>query len=250
MDLSNKLILITGASADSDIGMAICKQLDSAGARLILVGRREALLEETKAQLSNQEHHIAPFDLTALDEITPWMSSLVTQYGALDGLVHSASFQGYSPLRTITAQQFNQYFSINCAASLMLSAGLAKPKHHNPHASIVFVGSVAGFRGVKARSLYAASKAALYSITQSLALELADKTIRVNYVAPAVVSGSKAEQQFAMLGEAQTVSLKKEHPLGLSAPSDVANCIHFLLSSLSKQMTGSQLLIDGGYLAK
>ena len=132
----------------------------------------------------------------------------------------------------------------------MLSAALAKVKHHNPHASIVFVGSVAGFRGVKARSLYSASKAALYSITQSLALELADKTIRVNYVAPAVVSGSKAEQQFAMLGEVHTLALKKEHPLGLSAPSDVANSIHFLLGDLSKQITGSHLLVDGGYLAK
>jgi NAD(P)-dependent dehydrogenase (short-subunit alcohol dehydrogenase family) len=249
MDLHNKLFLITGASADSDIGLAICKQLDKAGAKLILVGRREALLQETQAKLHN-EHYIAPFDLSYLDDILPWVTSLVKDYGPLDGLVHSASFQGYSPLRTITPTHIDHYFSINCSAALMLSAALAKVKHHNPHASMVFVGSIAGFRGVKARTLYAASKAALFSITQSLALELADKTIRVNYVAPGVVSGAKAEQQFAMIGEAQTQALKKDHPLGLSEPSDVANSIHFLLSDMSTHITGTHILVDGGYLAK
>lgn len=102
MDLTNKLYIVTGAAADSDIGLAICQKLDNCGVKLILVGRREHALQETLSLLKGKEHIVCPFDLSELQNITTWAKSIVTQYGAIDGLVHSASFQGYSPLRGIT----------------------------------------------------------------------------------------------------------------------------------------------------
>lgn len=249
MNLKNKLYIVTGASSDSDIGLAICKQLDHYGARLILVGRREQALLETRMQLKNTGHQIAPFDLAALDDISPWINKLSKTHGAFDGLIHSASFQGYSPLRTIKSSQIEQYFNVNFSAALMLTAAIAKPQHHNKNASLVFIGSAAGLKGLKARTLYAASKAALTSMTRSTAIELADKSIRVNCVAPALVTGAKADKQFTMLGEANTKILKDAHPLGLSSPQDVANSVSFLLSDLSANTTGITLNVDGGYLA-
>lgn len=248
-NLTNKLYLITGASSDSDIGLAICKKLDSMGAKLILTGRRSTPLLATLEQLSGTGHQVETFDLTQLEDISNWIKSLSQNYGCFDGLVHSASFQGYTPLRTLKAKQIRQYFDINFSAALLLTAALAKPKNHNKDASFVFIGSAAGLKGLKARSLYAASKAALSSMTKSVALELAEKSIRVNCVAPALVSGSKAEQQFSMLSEAQIKQLLEAHPLGLSSPLDVANSVYFLLSDLSANTTGTILAVDGGYLA-
>ncbi|ABO23201.1 SDR family NAD(P)-dependent oxidoreductase [Shewanella loihica] len=249
MDLTNKLYIVTGAAADSDIGLAICQKLDNCGVKLILVGRREHALQETLSLLKGKEHIVCPFDLSELQNITTWAKSIVTQYGAIDGLVHSASFQGYSPLRGITPKQIHQYLDINFSAAVMLTSAFSKARHFNPGASFIFIGSAAGQRGLKARTLYAASKAALSSMVQSAALELAAKQIRVNCVAPALVSGAKAEQQFATLGVELSQRLIEAHPLGLSTPEDVANSVYFLLSDLSRNTTGITLAVDGGFLA-
>ena len=246
--LNNKRYLVTGASADSDIGFAICQGLAEQGAELILVGRRQGMLEYTQSQLPNT-HHIAAFDLAQLDDIGAWFKGLVAQYGVLDGIVHSASFQGYSPLKSIKAKSIQQYFDVNFSAALMLIAALSKKNHFRPNASAVIIGSAAGLKGLKARTLYASSKAAVSAMVKSCALELADKSIRVNCVAPALVSGSKADEQMKMLTAEQGKALLDAHPLGLSTPQDVANAVIFLLSDMSKNVTGTTLAVDGGFLA-
>jgi NAD(P)-dependent dehydrogenase (short-subunit alcohol dehydrogenase family) len=247
--LLGKRILVTGASADSDIGLAICQCLAAAGAQLILVGRREAQLAETRCQLPGSEHVVAPFDLTQLATIVDWLKELTSLHGPLEGLVHSASFQGYSPLRSIKPTTIQSYFDINFSAAVMLLSALTKSAVASDGASVVMVSSAAGKRGLKARCLYAASKAALLSLTKSAALELADRGIRVNAVIPAIVAGSKSDKQFAMLGEQLSRQLVAQHPLGLSTPEDVAKAVCFLLSDESRRMTGSEFTVDGGFLA-
>lgn len=253
--LTHKRYLITGASADSDIGLAICQALAKQGAELVLVGRRAELLDATLAKLNSlspQElprHQTAAFDLRQLDDIGAWFKRLVAEHGAFDGLVHSASFQGYSPLKTIKAKDIQAYFDINFSAGLMLVAALSKKGNHHPKASAVMIGSAAGLKGLKARTLYASSKAAVSAMVKSCALELADKGIRVNCVAPALVSGSKADQQMNMLTPEQGRALLDAHPLGLSTPQDVANAVVFLLSDMSANVTGTTLAVDGGFLA-
>ncbi|WP_372872420.1 SDR family NAD(P)-dependent oxidoreductase [Shewanella sp.] len=259
MQLKNKHILVTGASVDSDIGLAICVALVSQGARLGLIGRRAEALEATLSHISamspaNGEqagpaHYIHPMDLAQLDSIVPTVKQLVTHYGPFDGLVHSASFQGYSPLKTLKPSQIGQYFDINFAAAAMLLSAFAKQQHANAGASLVLIGSAAGQKGLKGRCLYAASKAALASLVKSASLELADKGLRVNCVAPALVSGSKADKQFAMLGEQQAEALKAAHPLGIASPTDVADAVSFLLGPASQKITGTTLNVDGGFLA-
>jgi NAD(P)-dependent dehydrogenase (short-subunit alcohol dehydrogenase family) len=253
--LNNKRYLVTGASNDSDIGMAICRTLVKNGAQLVLAGRREANLQATLKELTTYSkndqatHKIAPFDLSALDEISPWFKQLVAEHGPFDGIVHSASFQGYSPLKLIKAKQISDYFDINFSAALMLISALSKKGHFNPQASAVVIGSAAGLKGLKARTLYASSKAAVSAMVKSCALELADKQIRVNCVAPALVAGSKADEQLNMLSAEQGKQLLASHPLGLSQPEDVANAVLYLLSDMGLNVTGTTLAVDGGYLA-
>jgi len=249
MLLSGKQYLITGASFDSEIGFAICKTLSENGANLTLCARNSDSLARTHTALTSGKHDIAPFDLRQLDDISAWVKSLVSQNGAYDGIVHSASYQGYTPLKMLSPKQISQYFDINFSAAAMLIAAFSKKSHLNPRSSLVMIGSAAGLQGLKARALYAASKAALLSLVKTSAIELADKAIRVNYLAPAVVNGAKSQHQFATLGETQSKNLKDAHPLGISEPDDVANAVLFLLSELSNKTTGAVLPVDGGYLA-
>ena len=264
--------LITGASADSEIGLAICRLLAGEGARLILAGRRESALQETAdilAQIpsdtsvypaltesdvtntaASKKHIVAPIDLDHLEQIKPWFTALVKEHGPLDGLVHSASFQGYSPLRAITPTQIQNYLNVNVSAAILLLSSLIKKGQHAPNAAAVLVSSVAGAKGLKARTLYAASKAALNSVTQSVALEFADKGLRINAVAPGLVDGVKAQEQFALLTPAQVEALQQAHPLGLVSPEDVASAVSYLLSPSSGKMTGTIVPVDGGFLAQ
>lgn len=247
--LAGRRFLVAGASADSAVGFGICKELASQGADLVLMGRRLALLAQTRDTIDHPERHaIEEIDFAELDSITGRIKAIAAS-GPLHGLVYSASFQGYSALNRIDAKQFDKYFHVNVAAPLMLAKGLRQKGVCPIGASLVMIGSVAGLRGQKARSLYSASKAALVSLTQSLALELAEKSIRVNCVAPAVIQGPKAEEQFRLLAEAQRLSLLQAHPLGLGRPVDVAKAVSFLLSDDSAWITGATLPVDGGYLA-
>jgi NAD(P)-dependent dehydrogenase (short-subunit alcohol dehydrogenase family) len=249
--MDGKRIVVTGASCTSEIGLAICKELAEDGAHLILVARSEDNLRETQKQLSNTaQHHVRPFDLYDLDAIPKFIKELAQDYGSLSGLVHSASFQGYSPVKIIKSGLFDKYFHLNAAVPLMLAKGARQKSVFEAEAGIVFIGSASGARGVKARSLYAASKAALNSITKSLALELAINKIRVNTIAPAVVLGHRAEEQFKLLSDEQNIQLEQAHPYGYGQPIDIAKACKFLLSHEAKWITGSIMPVDGGFAAQ
>jgi short-subunit dehydrogenase len=153
--LKNKHILVTGASSTSDIGVGVSTLLANLGARLTLVGRNFDTLEETRLGLAKPDtHKSVAFDLEEVDEIPNWIKGVVASSSPFDGMVHLASHQGYSPLKTISSKQFNDYFNLNVAASLMLAKGFAKKGVFNAPASIVYMGSVAGLTGQKGRSLY------------------------------------------------------------------------------------------------
>jgi NAD(P)-dependent dehydrogenase (short-subunit alcohol dehydrogenase family) len=247
VDLSDRTILVTGAS--SGIGMETAVLLSSLGARLVLCGRDRGRLNNTAAKLDGQVFGIEEIDLAELARIPAWIARVAAECGPLHGLVHSAGIHSAHPLRVLTAEKVEEVLRVNVASALMLAKGLRQKNAHAPGAAMVLLSSAAGLVGEAGVSAYSASKAAVVGLTRSLAVELASQQIRVNCVAPGIVRTGMTERLERALTPEQFAALEAAHPLGLGSPRDVANGVAFLLSSMARWITGTTLVIDGGYTA-
>jgi len=249
MDLAGRTILVTGASAG--IGRATAVLLSRLGARVVLVARSEARVNETAAMLEGAGHRVAVCDLAALDGIPRWMGELVEQTGPLDGLVHCAGVGPLTPLRTLTMEQLDSVMRVNFNAAVALTTSFCRKRMRQARASIVLVASVAGLAGVPARSAYSASKGALIAFARSAAIEMAASGVRINCVAPAFVKTEMFESALGAMTPEQVAQLvSATQPLGLGEPEDVAHAIAFLLADTARWITGSVLAVDGGYTAQ
>lgn len=249
LDMSGRTVLVTGASAG--IGRSTAVLLSELGARIILVGRQETQLKETSRCLDGDGHRIEVFDLSNAKAIPTWFDRVVSEVGAFHGLAHCAGTDAFVPLRSLTVDRIDEVMRINLFSAMMLTQALARKAAYQPGAGVVLVASVAGAVGVPARSAYSASKGALIAFAKSAALELANKGIRVNCVAPSYVQTGMYERAVENLTAGQQSELLgKTQPLGLGTPLDVAHSIAFLLAETSRWITGSVLTVDGGYTAQ
>lgn len=248
MDLSGKLIIVTGAS--SGIGLGISKFLTGLGARLILVGRDSKRLEIANASLPKQNNVIDVYDLKNNDEIPLWMKKLSSSHGTISGVVHSAGVLPTKPLRLMGTWDWEDAMRINVSAGAALAKGFRQKGVSINGGSIVFISSVMGLAGQPGQVLYSATKGALISMTRSMALELAKENVRVNCVAPAVVATGMSENLQNSMSEDNFASIVRQHPLGLGCPEDVAYAVAFLLADAARWITGTTLVVDGGYTAQ
>ena len=248
--LSGKNIVVTGAS--SGIGRAICVQISREGARVLGFGRDPARLKETQEMLEAGDHMFVSADLTQYETLSDPVNRFVEMNGPIDGFVHAAGIELTAPFQLTKPAQFDQLFKINVIAGFELARILSQAKNISPEAgaSFVFIASIRALYGQSGGVAYAASKGAVRSGVKSLAIELSRKKIRVNAIFPSIVLTSMTEQWFESIPEATKADFIGQHPLGLGKPEDVANCCLFLLSGLSRWMTGSDLVIDGGFSAK
>ena len=248
--LENKNVVITGAS--SGIGRACAVCCSQMGAKLLLVGRQHVELQKTKALLFQPElAMVAIIDLTHFEEVTEEMKKVIPEFGPVDGIIHAAGISTTLPFRNISVEKMNNFFQVNVAAALYLTQLLIKPGNISANgASIVFITSVMSQVGESAKVLYSMSKGALLAASRSLAIELAAKKIRINCIAPGVVDTPMSQKAYYSQSDELKERIKSLHPLGLGSPEDVANACLFLLSEASKWITGTQLMVDGGYTAR
>ena len=246
LDLSGKRILVTGAS--NGIGQAAAIYLSRLGARIIAVGRNPERLEKTRASLEGEGHIVTEFDLAAVEQIPAWMRTIVAASGPLDGLLHSAGIVLNRPLRVLTPQNLEAMQRINVDAAVMLTKGFRQKGVCTPEgSSIVYLASIAAIKAKPALAGYAATKGALIALTRTLALELAPERIRVNCLCPGLVRTGMLDELESLLSEEQAQKLAAEYPLGFGTPDDVACAAAFLLAPSARWITGTALVLDGGY---
>jgi NAD(P)-dependent dehydrogenase (short-subunit alcohol dehydrogenase family) len=249
-NLSGKVIVITGAS--SGIGRQCAKRCSESGATLLLMGRNAERLNETKETLANKNiHHICAVDLLRFDEVEQHIEKFRGTDNKIDGVVHSAGISTTLPFRMATTEKMDSFFATNVTAAMHLTRIIIKNTTFNEEGgSIVFLASVMGAVGESGKTLYSMSKGALISGSRSLAIELAKRKIRVNCISPGVVD-TPMSQNAEYSKDAESLSrISSYHPLGLGNADDVANACIFLLSDASRWITGTNLIVDGGYTAR
>jgi NAD(P)-dependent dehydrogenase (short-subunit alcohol dehydrogenase family) len=242
--LKDKNILITGAS--SGIGRQVAITASELGAKLTIVGRNVEKLNETLSLLTGSDHKSYSVDLsdsanlvTLLSESTPY-----------DGVVFNAGVVEYVPVRFLNENKINSVFGTNFDSNVILSQKLIKSKLLKKAGSLVFVSSISSKLGVPGTAMYTASKAALNAFSKVLASELASQGIRCNSVSPGIIKTAMTAQAVEVVSDEELKKAEAEYPLGYGEPADVAGLIMYLLSDVSKWMTGSDLVIDGGFTLK
>lgn len=248
--LQNKNIIITGAS--SGIGRQCAITASQLGARVVLVARNKEKLQETLDLMDPKEAHIiCVSDLMDFEATEIAIQEVMLEVGKMHGIIHAAGISTTLPLRSISATKMDDYFKTNVYGSVQLSRILTKPAYLTEQgASIIFLTSVMGVVGEVGKTIYSLTKGALVAGSKSMALELAPKKIRVNCISPGVVVTPMSSAAVYTQNEAALEKTKSYHPLGLGIPEDVANGCMFLLSDASRWITGTNLMIDGGYTAR
>jgi NAD(P)-dependent dehydrogenase (short-subunit alcohol dehydrogenase family) len=238
--LTGKTILVTGAS--SGIGRAIAIDCSKMGAAIVITGRNEERLKGTFSSLTGKNNSMI------IADITLHQAKIIESLPALDGLVNAAGIIGIQPFNFISEEEIKKMFEVNFFSPVLLTQQIIKKKLLNKNSSIVFISSLAGNVIVsKGNAAYSASKSALTAIAKTMALELVPKRIRVNSILPGMVKSEMMESFLQKLTTDQLEEDGEKYPLGYGAPEDVSNAAIYLLSDASKWVTGSSLILDGGY---
>lgn len=237
--LEGKTILITGAS--SGIGKGIAISCSKMGAKVVLNGRNQMKLEATFVQMEEGEHQIVVADLTDKDAV----DKMIIQLPMLDGVVHCAGIGQRVLCKLATEHDVDSVMDANFKGPVLLQTELLKHKKLNKSASVIFIASISSWSPSIGNAFYSASKGAIISYANCLALELAPRKIRVNCISPAMVWTDLILQEG--VDEDQLKEDESKYPLKrYGTPDDIANLAIYMLSDASTWMTGSNVKISGG----
>lgn len=237
--LEGKTILVTGAS--SGIGRGIAIACSKMGAAVIINGRNDQRLAETMTEMQGEENLSLAADLSDSNSLT----GMVSRLPKLDGIVHCAGIGQRVLCKQLQEADLDTMMDVNFKAPVMLQTEILKQKKINKGASIVFIASIASDSPSIGNAVYSASKGAIISYANCLALELAPRQIRVNCILPAMIWTDLILK--GGITEEELKEDEKKYPLKrYGKPEDIANLSIYLLSNAAAWMTGSSIKITGG----
>ena len=243
--LSDKVALVVGGSRG--IGAAIARRFASLGSRVAIAYRTrsdaaEMLMSEITAA-GGQCIAIAG-DITQTEAAQKIVRDTVAQYGRIDILVNCAGVSPYRPLSAIDAAFVSAIFDVNVLGTVLVTQA-ALPHLTSPGGRIINFASALAFRPIPTSSIYAASKAAIVTLTLAFAKELGSKGITVNAVAPGVI---ETEMTSAIIAERGAAIIAATSLGRIGQPEDIAGIVTFLASPEAGWITGRTILADGGVI--
>jgi NAD(P)-dependent dehydrogenase (short-subunit alcohol dehydrogenase family) len=248
-DLTARTVLVTGAA--TGIGRATAILLSKLGARVILVSRNVERLQQAAECLEGGGHSVQPFDLSRVEQIPQWMKQVTETSGPLWGLVHCAATVKIQPLRFLNLASIGEMSCVNLVAAFALCKGFRQRGVCGEAGSIVLLSSVAALAADPGNSVYAATKGAVIAMARTLAVELAPQKIRINCIAPAWIQTEMTEDAARRtLTPEQLAEIQARLPLGPGKTEDIAAAAAFLLADSGRWITGTTLVVDGGFTAK
>ncbi len=247
IDLTDRTILITGASRG--IGESIARTAAAHGANVVLSSRKQEALDEVAASIRADGGVAFPHAAHAGQEeaIAELFQKAIDEFGKVDGIVNNAATNPYfGPTVDITDAQFDKTVEVNMRGYLRVIQHFVRhARERGDGGSIVSMASIAGMGSAVLQGVYGMTKAAVISMTKTLATELSGDGIRVNCISPGLIhtkfAGALVEND-GIRGQ-----IEQRTPLGrVGQPEEIAVAACYLLSDASSYVTGENLVIDGG----
>ena len=249
MRFENTGVLITGAG--SGIGRAASLAFAEEGAAIAAADLRLEAAQATASAVEELGRTAVALqvDVTQPDSVRAMVERAVAGLGSLDVLINSAGVREIVPFLELPAEEWLKVIGTNLTGTFLCSQAVAQHLiAQNKGGKIINLSSVAGLMGVPNRAAYVASKHGVVGLTKEMGMELADKNIQVNAIAPGVVETAMTAGYFDKPDI--VASLKKAHPAGRWAqPEEIARLMLFLASEDADFMTGATIPIDGGFVA-
>ncbi|MGI4865176.1 MAG: SDR family NAD(P)-dependent oxidoreductase [Janthinobacterium lividum] len=239
------VVLVTGAG--SGIGAGIARRFLQEGACVVLNGRREHKLQETRAGFDPAKTLVHPGDVSDEAYVQRLVADTVANFGKLDVLVNNAGLAVFGPFEQTTTAVWRQTMGTDLD-SVFFASRAALPHLLKTRGTIINLSSVSGLRGDWGLSAYNAAKGALTNFTRALALEYGARGVRVNAVAPSFTS-TEATAELEQ-NEAVRAAFVDRLPLGRAAmPAEIAGVVAFLASEDAGFVNGAIVPVDGGLSA-
>lgn len=247
LDLSGRVAIVTGGG--SGIGKATALLLAQAGADLVIAGRKLERLDAAAAEIASETDRCCigvPTDVREAEQANALIEATIAKFGRLDILINNAGRGTHAPLRTMTAQVWDNDVALNLNAAFYCAQAAYPHLRAHGNGAIVNISSLAGVNGTMGVGAYSAAKAGLQQFTRVAAAEFGPRGVRVNCVAPGMIATELAQKGWAKTGF-DAASACQAFPLRRpGTPEEVAHAVLFLASDAASYITGETLTVGGG----
>jgi len=241
--LSNKVAIVTGASRG--IGKVIAQIFANAGAHVICVARSEDAIKSLANEINSDGGLASHFacDISDGEAFSNLISTTAKEHGKLDILINNAGVTRDSLLMRMKEDQWDEVLNINLKGAFHGMKAAIRPMVKNRSGRIINITSIVGLTGNPGQSNYAASKAGLIGMSQSVAKEVATRGITVNCIAPGWIGTDMTDE---LSDEVKEQFLSRIPASRIGAPEDIAHAALFLASDEASYITGQTITVDGG----